>query len=208
MRRLVVSPHPDDAVWSCGGILHAWAARGDDVVVCTVFDADGARRQEDADALGLLSVRVRSLRIPEAAERGFYPGPLSRRRGIHAEDRGTVETVAEALLPQLSDADVVLLPRAERTHVDHLIARLAGERVAATLGTELSYYPEFPYSAPLGAPARVHRVDFRPWLRAGLAYRSQVDGMFGGPVRFTRALARHARTPGGHCVWREIPGVS
>ncbi len=206
MRRIVISPHPDDAVWSCGGILRAWAERGDDVVVCTLFDADESRRREDVSALGALSVEVRGLRLPEAADRGFYPGPLSRRRGIHADDLRTVDIVARALLPRLRGADAVLLPRADRTHVDHLIARLAGEAAAFTSRTPTSYYPEFPYPAPADPSATHHPVDFGPWLRASLAYRSQVDTMFGGSLRFARALSRYAHRADGTCVWREIRG--
>ncbi|MFD5492544.1 PIG-L deacetylase family protein [Streptomyces sp. GDS52] len=35
---VVVSPHPDDAVWSLGGRLARWVARGVPVTVVTVFD--------------------------------------------------------------------------------------------------------------------------------------------------------------------------
>ncbi|MET9801726.1 PIG-L family deacetylase [Streptomyces sp. NPDC006368] len=36
--QVVVSPHPDDAVWSLGGRLAHWVARGVPVTVVTVFD--------------------------------------------------------------------------------------------------------------------------------------------------------------------------
>ncbi|MDJ0462513.1 PIG-L family deacetylase [Streptomyces sp. H27-C3] len=52
---VVVSPHPDDAVWSLGGRLARWASRGTPVTVVTVFDAPaaaGAERLGDAADAG------------------------------------------------------------------------------------------------------------------------------------------------------------
>ncbi|WP_030241120.1 PIG-L family deacetylase [Streptomyces sp. NRRL S-350] len=210
MRRVVVSPHPDDAVWSCGGMFDAWTAGGDALTVVTVFDggpAAAVRRAEDAAALAAWPVRSVGLGFPDAAHRGNrYPGPLSRRRGVHPDDAGTVAAVAAALAPFLPDADVLLLPLAERTHVDHVIARTAAERAAAAgTAADVVYYAEFPYAPPPAAgggdlEVTAHRADFSAWLRGSLVYRSQVTELFGGPLRFGRALARHARTP---AVWRE-----
>ncbi|MEU8588298.1 PIG-L family deacetylase [Streptomyces sp. NPDC048664] len=208
MRRVVVSPHPDDAVWSCGGMFGTWTTGGDTLVVVTVFD-DGpqaaVRRAEDAAALAAWPLSAVGLGFPEAVHRGsLYPGPLARRRAVHPDDAGTAEAVADALAPRLRDADLLLLPLAERTHVDHALARSAAERAAAGGAARIAYYAEFPYGPPRAALPRLavteHRADFSAWLRGSLAYRSQVNGMFGGPLGFTRTLARHTRTP---AVWRE-----
>ncbi|MFE5121595.1 PIG-L family deacetylase [Streptomyces sp. NPDC056669] len=208
MRRVVVSPHPDDAVWSCGGMFGAWAAGADALTVVTVFDggpAAAVRRAEDAAALAAWPLRAAGLGFPDAMHReDRYPGPLSRRRAVHPDDAGTAEAVAAALGPYLREADLLLLPLAGRTHVDHVIARVAAERAAAGTGVQAAYYAEFPYRPPpAGGPGMAvteHRADFSAWLRGALAYRSQVTEMFGGPLRFGRALAGHARTP---AVWRE-----
>lgn len=209
-RRLVVSPHPDDAVWSCGGMFGAWTAGADTLVVVTVFDggpAAAVRRLEDTAALAGWPVRPISLGFPEAAHRGNrYPGPLSRRRAVlHPDDAETVSIVAAELAPRLREADVLLLPLAERTHVDHVIARSAAERAAAGTEVDIAYYAEFPYAPPLpgepdGVQVTAHRADFSSWLSGSLVYQSQVMEMFGGPLRFGRALARHTRTP---AIWRE-----
>jgi LmbE family N-acetylglucosaminyl deacetylase len=206
--RVVVSPHPDDAVWSCGGMLDAWTSGRHVLTVVTVFDGGPAvleRRAEDVAALGAWPIRRVGLGFPEAAHReNRYPGPLSRRRTVHPDDRATTDQVAAALVPQLRAADLVLLPLAGRTHVDHTIARSAAERGLVGSPAQIAYYPEFPYrSQQLGEHRMVvteHRADFAAWLRAALVYRSQVTEMFGGPLRFGRALAEHAGRP---AVWRE-----
>ncbi|GAA0911501.1 PIG-L deacetylase family protein [Streptomyces thermoalcalitolerans] len=62
---LVVSPHPDDAVWSLGGRLARWVARGIPVTVVTVFDgpepgaapASGSGPEEAPDAAGPYGTR-------------------------------------------------------------------------------------------------------------------------------------------------------
>ncbi|MCG0287981.1 PIG-L family deacetylase [Streptomyces sp. PSAA01] len=208
MRRVVVSPHPDDAVWSCGGMFGAWAAGPGALTVVTVFDggpAAAVRRAEDAAALAAWPVRAVGLGFPDAAHRGDrYPGPLSRRRAVHPDDAELAEAVAAALAPYPREGDLLLLPLAGRTHVDHVIARAAAERAAAGTAVQVAYYAEFPYRPPpAGGPGMEiteHRADFSAWLRGALAYRSQVTQMFGGPLRFGRALAGHARTP---AVWRE-----
>ncbi|MFY9806447.1 MAG: PIG-L family deacetylase [Pseudonocardiaceae bacterium] len=223
MRRLVISPHPDDAVWSCGGVLGRWADRGDQITVVTVFDGDppaqipasttaAARRREDAEALATWPVQRLSLGLPEATHRGgggCYPGLMSRRRGIHPADRQTVDVVAASIVPLLASADAVLVPLAIRTHVDHVIVRAATEGAVGHSGhrPNLTYYQEFPYLPAPGATGRLmvrtYPADFGQWLRTGLRYRSQVSAMFGGALGFARALARHARAGDGSWVWRE-----
>jgi LmbE family N-acetylglucosaminyl deacetylase len=90
---LFVSPHLDDAVLSCGGLLAALRARSVDAVVATVFTAmpnpihpsplarefhsacglggDGAevRRREDQRALASLGVGLAHLNLPECLYR-------------------------------------------------------------------------------------------------------------------------------------------
>ncbi|WP_380284979.1 PIG-L deacetylase family protein [Kitasatospora purpeofusca] len=105
---LVVSPHPDDAVWSLGGRIARWTAAGLPVTVVTVFDgadaadaAEGAdgqdgpdgpdgpdgwrriaepavRRREDRAALAALGVTRVSLALPDAALRTTAGRPRYR----------------------------------------------------------------------------------------------------------------------------------
>ncbi|MFE7048877.1 PIG-L family deacetylase [Streptomyces californicus] len=155
MRRLLLAPHPDDAVWSCGGMLRQWCREGG-LTVVTVFDGDGRgdgldgrgdrgregrkedgapalRRAEDAAALARWPLRAVGLGLPEAAlrrdgaGRSLYAGPLALRRAPHPADAALTVRLAGLLGPLVEDHDEVLLPLAVRTHADHLLVREAAE---------------------------------------------------------------------------------
>jgi LmbE family N-acetylglucosaminyl deacetylase len=95
MKHVYLAPHLDDAVLSCGGVIHRQVADGEEVVVITLFAGDaptdrplsefaqgqpahrgGApqpvalRRAEDAAALALLGAGVVHLLFPDAIYRG------------------------------------------------------------------------------------------------------------------------------------------
>ena len=69
---VVVSPHLDDAVLSCGGILALAARRRERSVVVTVF-TEGAdherRRAEDREALAIVGAEPLHLRLLDAPDR-------------------------------------------------------------------------------------------------------------------------------------------
>ncbi|MFK3979420.1 PIG-L deacetylase family protein [Micromonospora sp. NPDC050397] len=222
MNVLVISPHADDAVWSCGGALSAWAAIGTPVTVATVFDADGTpatrarvdtpmsvRRDEDAIALAICGVTRASLGFTEAAMRTadtgqpLYRSMLALRRAPHPADEPLAQAVSVALAPYVSAADLVIAPLGVGTHVDHAIVRHAADRLAAP--HRLRYYREFPYGPPPpdGLVPRDYPVEFGIWLRAALAYRTQVEAMFAGGIPFTRALSRYARHDDRGARWQE-----
>ncbi|MFE0530364.1 PIG-L deacetylase family protein [Micromonospora sp. SD19] len=223
MNVLVISPHPDDAVWSCGGALSAWAASDTPVTVATVFDADGTpateasvdtpmsvRRDEDATALAICGVTRVSLGFTEAAMRTaagtgdpLYRSMLALRRAPHPADELLTQAVADALAAHIKTVEVVIAPLGVGTHVDHAIVRHAAERLIAP--HLLRYYGEFPYGPPPpdGLVPRDYPVDFGIWLRAALAYRTQVEAMFASAISFARALSRHARHNGRGARWQE-----
>ncbi|MFJ9432488.1 PIG-L deacetylase family protein [Streptomyces sp. NPDC101490] len=151
----MLAPHPDDAVWSCGGMLRQWCREGT-LTVVTVFDGDGhegsvhrtgdrggegreghgtpaLRRAEDTAALAHWPLRAVGLGLPEAAlrrdgaGRGLYAGPLALRRAPHPADAALTVRLAGLLGPLVEDHDEVLLPLAVRTHADHLLVREAAE---------------------------------------------------------------------------------
>ena len=96
--RVYVSPHLDDAVFSCGGLIARQTARGDEVVVVTVFAGDppvgeltpfayelhrrwggegspmGLRRAEDLVACGRVGASVVHLPLPDAVYRRSNQG--------------------------------------------------------------------------------------------------------------------------------------
>lgn len=223
-QHLVLSPHPDDAVWSAGGRIAGWVRAGEPVTVLTVFDgpagSDGGpadqppaggwrrmadpavRRAEDRDALDLLGARLVQAGLPDAALRVVdgrprYSSRLRLFASPHESDRGLVTRIA-GLVADLLDTTIRLhVPLAAGRHVDHVLVRAAAESLP---DCALEYYEDFPYRLAAadhrGLVADLHEVRADGWLRAALRYRSQVDAMFGSCGAFARALLTRARQYG------------
>lgn len=152
---LFLSPHLDDAVLSCAGRIQRHVARGERVVLLTVFshadpdDAAGwaARRREDALAASLLGAEARWLGMVDAPFRdpayaGFDFDVLS---GPHAPgDAVWRERVAERLREEVEALrpTVVYAPLGVGDHVDH---RLVHEATAA-LHPAPRFYEDHPYA--------------------------------------------------------------
>lgn len=152
---LFLSPHLDDAVLSCAGRIQRHVARGEHVVLLTVFshadphDAAGwaARRREDQAAAARLGAEPRWLGMPDAPFRdpayaGFdfdvlggphAPGDAAWRERLAARLREEVEGLRPA---------AVYAPLGVGDHVDH---RLVFE-AAAGLHPALRCYEDHPYA--------------------------------------------------------------
>jgi LmbE family N-acetylglucosaminyl deacetylase len=174
---LALSPHLDDAAFSCGGTLAALARDGWEVTVATAFtrsvpdprgfalacqldkglpaEADymAIRREEDREACALLGAAPLWLDLPEAPHRG-YGSAAALFAAPHAGDR-VAAPLAAALAPLLSPVpDLVLAPQAVGGHVDHvlLVRALLG---ALPPGATVLWWTDFPYSArPHSHPAQ------------------------------------------------------
>lgn len=152
---LVVSPHPDDAVFSLGGTIAGLVARGQRVVVATVFSRapDGpARAREDQRAIARLGAERLDLGFPElrqrrAGDRGL-PSVDERDGGLRAE-------VARAI-GELAGGARVLGPLGVAAHADHQMAFQA----CAGLAGELLFYEEVPYAlCPALTELRLRTLD-------------------------------------------------
>jgi LmbE family N-acetylglucosaminyl deacetylase len=141
---LCLSPHLDDAAFSCGGTLARLAAAGWDVHVVTVFTASvpaptgfaltcqtdkgiapdvdymALRRMEDAAAVRALGATAHWCGLPEAPHRGYTSAPQLF-AGVHAGDRATWRQVVEVLAPIVAACRPALLlaPQALGGHADH-----------------------------------------------------------------------------------------
>jgi LmbE family N-acetylglucosaminyl deacetylase len=166
---LALSPHLDDAAFSCGGTLAALAAEGWEVVVATLFTASveapagfalacqtdkglpaeadymAIRRAEDAEACRRLEARPVWLPFREAPHRGYGSaaalfGPLRPDDAAHLD-------LAAALEPLLAQhrPDLLLAPQAIGGHVDHVqaVRALRLLRPAAPV----LWWRDFPYLA-------------------------------------------------------------
>ena len=167
-RLLVLSPHPDDAVWSIGGILPRVRRRCEAVVI-TVFDGDAPaavkarleetleswrvvgspllRRREDERALSRLGVRRLGLGFVDAALRTSGSGRFAYedQRALFLTDpeaeQGLIDRLAAALADYVEGSDVLAVPLGLGGHVDHRVVRGAAER----LRRRAVYYEDFPY---------------------------------------------------------------
>ncbi|UXH76108.1 PIG-L deacetylase family protein [Roseateles amylovorans] len=98
-RRVILSPHPDDAVWSLGGAIAAWARHGE-VLVVTVFD--GEPPDDGAPAPSSVDPRAR---VGGSASRHDDADPAHRWRGLGAAPRRQQEDAVA-----IADLGAKLLP--------------------------------------------------------------------------------------------------
>ena len=211
---LALSPHLDDAAFSCGGTLARLAQAGWAVTLCTIFtrsmpaprgfalacqtdkglppEADymALRRAEDSAACTALGVEPLWLDWPEAPHRGYHDaralfGPP------HADD--AAHGLA-ASLPMMA-ADLMLAPQAVGGHVDHVLLVNA-----LRLETRpILWWTDFPYAARAEAPRPFASAmadlppcrlngDAHARLTACAAYRTQLPFHFGGVAGLKAAL--------------------
>ena len=164
---VILSPHLDDAVLSCGGMIYQLVQAGQPVRVITMFAGDpppGAlspfaqslherwdatpahRRDEDRSALQLLGAEAVAWPTPEAIYRRDSGGPwYASEESIFGEvaeaDSGLVASLAQRLAHIELSARLVV-PLAAGHHVDHQLVRATAE----SLGRVLVYYEDYPYA--------------------------------------------------------------
>lgn len=190
MRVGFISPHLDDAVWSCGGRIAALRQEGHEVVVHTVFTECGeetaTRRSEDDEALVLLDASAEHWGFIDARWRRRPDGQPQRRRTIELflpprpADLELVEPIT-GILTGLAGYDLLYAPLAVGGHVDHRLVNLAMEQIRVCV--PVRWYEEIPYHAeaePVGMQRGYEPVDAEAWIRAASAYRSQIGAMFSG----------------------------
>ena len=179
MRWIYISPHFDDAVLSCGGLIWEQTHSGIPVEIWTVTAGEpppgpvsdlitrdhakwntgtpqetvALRRIEDQNAARCVGATVRHLKIVDALYRRTNTGSLLYTQKvfapIHPRDTGIVEEVTRQIAENLVQYDTIVCPLAIGNHVDHLITRQAVEK----LGRPLWYYADIPYF--LSNPAKL-----------------------------------------------------
>jgi len=170
---IYVSPHLDDAVFSCGGLISRQVRDGQDVMILTVMagdppggvlselaselhrswgmgaDATSRRREEDVRSCGVLGAKAFHLRWLDAIYRRWvsghvlYPSVEALFGALQQPDLAALEDVAADLRDAISLADNVYCPLGIGRHVDHRLVRLATER----LRLPLNYFMDLPYAA-------------------------------------------------------------
>ncbi|KAB1073114.1 PIG-L deacetylase family protein [Methylobacterium soli] len=166
---LALSPHLDDAAFSCGGTLAVLAEAGWTIVMATVFtesvaaptgfalacqldkglapeiDYMALRRAEDAQAARALGIgEPRHLAFREAPHRGYGSAAA-----LFAETRPD-DAIVTALIPAFADLvaetrpDLILAPQAVGGHVDHVQVVRALRALAPP--RPVLWWRDFPYT--------------------------------------------------------------
>lgn len=180
---LVISPHLDDAAFSCGGTMAQLSDAGWRVVMATAFTrsicpAEGfalacqldkglppdidylaLRRQEDHVAAGLLGAEPRHLDLPEAPHRGYASAPALF--GPVRDDDDVwqpLATILTALIAELRPA-LLLGPQGLGNHVDH--HQVIRALLDATNGHPIAFYRDTPYA--IRNPEALRNVTLPPF---------------------------------------------
>lgn len=166
---LFLSPHLDDVVFSCGGLLARLASAGWRTVLATVFtrsvvpatgfalacqldkglapeiDYMALRRAEDRVAAGILGVDiVRWLDLLEAPHREYGSAP-ELFGAIHDNDPVQVDLNASLLeLEAEFRPDLILVPQGLGNHVDHQQVIAAASR--SFPADRIAFYRDTPYA--------------------------------------------------------------
>jgi len=171
--RIYLSPHLDDAVLSCGGLIARQVATSDVVTVLTICAGEPGReplsdlaqslharwgmdrataadrRTEDRMACGRLGASVIHYDLPDAIYRRattgeiLYPTEESLFGPIHPAEAERVAQLAAWLAEGCPAEADVYCPLGLGGHVDHRLTRAAAEQT----GRPLWYYRDFPYAA-------------------------------------------------------------
>ena len=188
--RIYLSPHLDDAVFSCGGRIRREARQGLTVLIATVATAPAParlsayaarfhrrgglgeeamerRREEDRRAARELGAETLHLGLPDAMYRvgsvdgrTLYPRVTALLGRPRAGD--PMRPLLRQALADLPESDLLLLPFAIGGHVDHRLTRGVAESVCA--GREVAYWEDFPYLARW----------YRPGPRPGPGWRPRI----------------------------------
>jgi LmbE family N-acetylglucosaminyl deacetylase len=156
-KAVFISPHLDDAVWSCGGTI-AKLVSEDNVLVLNIFTAfsedikkgpiviDKNRYQEEADATAYLGFTSDKLNEPDAIfRRKVYQSPARLFDHIDTEDLIYIPQLSEKIKHYLSSIDYnsLYVPLGIGWHIDHILCYLAMENFFTQ--PNLFFYEDSPY---------------------------------------------------------------
>jgi len=171
-QHVYLSPHLDDAIFSCGGLIARQVAAGESVTVLTVCAGDPpegplsdlaralhmlwhvndspvqSRRDEDLAACGRLGAAEVHLEIPDAVYRSLpssepiYPSFDDIFGPLHPAEGDLLQELVRSLTDRCSKDASVYVPQGIGGHVDHQLTRQAAEG----LDRSLIYYRDMPYA--------------------------------------------------------------
>lgn len=167
------SPHLDDAIYSCGGLISRLTRAGESVTVATLFAGDPQpgplsefarelharwglqgrsvemRRQEDLVACSLVGAGAIHIELPEAIYRRdvaghvLYPDEAAIFSEPASHDQALIADLQQVMAELSSDGSRPYLPLAVGAHVDHVLLR----RAAVAWTSRFWSYHDLPYAA-------------------------------------------------------------
>jgi LmbE family N-acetylglucosaminyl deacetylase len=170
-RWIYISPHLDDAVLSCGGIIREQTWKGTPVEIWTLIcgypstselssfaqlmhfqwgtgsaeETITLRRAEDKRAAGLIGASTHHFNTPDCIYRRSAKGeplyPLDIFVPPHPLESSLSESIAHELENALQPDDILVCPLTIGGHVDHVLTRGAVEH----LRNQVWYYADVPY---------------------------------------------------------------
>lgn len=204
-RWVFLSPHFDDAVLSCGGVIYELTNQGIPVEIWTVCGAVPEWEGEEASkfhkqwgvANGKQAVELRREEDREACKiLGATPVHLDMCDKIYRQkDNGFAEYM-KLELSRIPTQDNLITSFAVGDHPDHVLTRKAAE----SAGRFLKYYLEIPYQLYNPMPEmhdfqpRIHPISaagMSAWVRAAGCYKSQVGMLFGNKEKMTKSITNY-----------------
>ncbi len=243
---IYLSPHLDDVVLSCGGQIYQQTQAGKRVLIATVTagdppvsvlsdyaqslqerwelitDAGAARREEDRAACAILGADFQHWDVADCIYRydpkcgdALYLSDDDIFGDVHPAEKKLVDGLAQRMT-HLPQHDIVYAPLTVGHHVDHLLTRVAAERV---FKTNIVYYEDYPYAQEKGMIEAVMAQSQISWtsraielteaamqakIAAILAYRSQLSTFWTDHADLERQIRGYAAVVGGERVWQAI----
>jgi LmbE family N-acetylglucosaminyl deacetylase len=172
MEWIFLSPHLDDAAFSCGGLIWDLTSAGQDVEIWTCFAGDPdpetlsplatslhkswelsanayqIRRQEDLMACEVLGAGARHLPyldcIYRQTEDGehYYTSGEAIFGGLDSREADLIDLISSELAASIPAGATIAAPLGIGNHVDHEIIRKAANR----LSNPPYYYADYPYA--------------------------------------------------------------
>ena len=172
MKWIYLSPHLDDVIYSCGGLILEQTLAGEAVEIWTICAADPpdeplspfaetlhqnwglgknavqVRREEDRKASQVVGAVPRYFSYLDCIYRKsdsgnyYYLSDQDLFGGLDPGEANLIITLTEELKDQLPAAARIVVPLGIGNHVDHDLTRKAASR----LGIPLYYYADYPYA--------------------------------------------------------------
>lgn len=171
-KRYYLSPHLDDAIFSCGGLIYQQILQDDEVVVLTICAGDPAgedpssyakelearwgtgisaisvRRLEDQRACEKLGAGYLHLPVPDCIYRksesgeAYYDSEEAIFGEVHPDEIELIDEIAQMLKRECEHVNYIYAPVGYGGHVDHRLTRKAVDQ----LGRNIIFYRELPYA--------------------------------------------------------------